>query len=218
MTHHTRMHRGRGGSIGKQLMRSVRVRQRVLCRQQALCGRSVPFAFRILLERVRNRYGAIAKVLSVHGIHGRIRRFEAGEVYESKSLRVARLRIAHNLWRLQDHSEGGERVVQQLLVHLQIQVADENVRPHIQALLVGGSLVHTDRFAVQLDHVHDFDRIVGVFLAQKLDEPVTLVHLCDTILRHVHVHHGSALNEQFPKQRLRNLIVQSTNVNRCIWK
>jgi len=49
-------------------------------------------------------------------------------------------------------------------------------------------LVHANGLAVKLDHVHDLYSIVGVFLAEELDESIALVHLGDTILGHVYVH------------------------------
>ena len=49
-------------------------------------------------------------------------------------------------------------------------------------------LINPDRFAIQFDHVHDFDGVVGILLPEELHEPVALVRLCDPILWHVHVH------------------------------
>lgn len=194
-------------------MRSICVGQWILSRQQTFRRRTVSFALGILLERVRNGNRSIAEVLSVHGIHGRVRRLEAGKVDERKALGIARLRIAHNLRRLQNHAERRERVVQQLLVHLRVQISDEDVRTHVQVLLMGRSLVHADRLAVQLDHVHNLDRIVGVLLAEELHEAVTLVHLRDTVLGHVHVHDGPGLDKHLPQQRLRDLVVEAAHVD-----
>lgn len=204
--------------VRKQLMRSIGVGQRVLGRQETLSRGTVSFSLGILFERVRNGNRSIAEVLSVHGIHGRVRRLEAGKVDESKALRIARLRITHNLWRLQNHSERRERVVQQLLVHFRVQISDEDVRTHVQILLMGRSLVNADRLAVQLDHVHNLDRVIGVLLAEELHEPVTLVHLRDSVLGHVHVHDGTGLDKHLPQQRLRDLVVEPTHVNGGIWK
>lgn len=92
------------------------------------------------------------------------------------------------LGRLKDHAERRKRVVQQFFVHLWIQIADEDVGSDVQILLMRRRLVDAYRFAVQLYHVHDFDRIVGIVLAEELDETVALVHLGDTILGHVHIH------------------------------
>lgn len=78
-------------------MRSVGLREWVLCGQESLGRGSVPLALGVLLECVGDGDGAVAQVLAVHGFDGRVRGFETGEVDEGEALRVARLRIALNL-------------------------------------------------------------------------------------------------------------------------
>ncbi len=102
----------------------------------------MPLPLAVLLERVGYGDGPIAEVLSVHGLDGRVGRLEAGIVDEGEALRVAAVRIALDLWRGEDDPEGGEGVVEQLLVHLRVQIADEDVGAHVQVLLVGRGLVH----------------------------------------------------------------------------
>lgn len=150
----------------------------------------MPLSLGVLLERVRDRDGPVAQVLAIHGVHGGVGGLEAGKVDKGKALGVARLRVAHDLGRLQDDTEGGEGVVEELLVHLGVQVADEDVGADVEVLLVGGGLVDADGFAVELDHVHDLDGVVGVLLAQELDKAVALVHLGDAVLGHVDVYCG----------------------------
>ena len=48
-------------------------------------------------------------------------------------------------------------------------------------------LVHTDRFAVEFDHVHDFDGIVSIFFREKLDETVALMIDGHTVFRLVDI-------------------------------
>lgn len=174
--------------IGKQLMRTICVRQRILGGQETFSRGSVSLSLRVLLEGVRNRDGSVAEILSVHGVHCGVGGLETGKVHKGESLRVARLRISHNLRRLQDNAKGREGVVQKFLVDLRVQVSNEDVRSHVQVLLVGRCLVHTNRFAVQFDHVHDLDRIIRILFAQELDESISLVHLGYSVLGHVDVH------------------------------
>jgi len=49
-------------------------------------------------------------------------------------------------------------------------------------------LVNTDRLAKQLDHVHDFDRIISIFLTDELHKTITLVRLCYPVFWHVNIH------------------------------
>lgn len=139
--------------------------QWVLCCQEALGGRTVALALRILLEGVRDGDGPVAQVLAIHGLNGGVRCFEAGKVDEGIALGVSRVRVTHDLWCLQNDTECGEGVVEQLLVHLWVQVANEDVGANIQVLLVSRRLVDADGLAVQLDHVHDLDGVVGVLLS-----------------------------------------------------
>ena len=123
-------------------MRPVRLGQRILGGQQSLRRRAVTFALAVLLEGVRDGDGPVAEVLAVHSLDGRIRGLKAGIVDEGKALGVAGVRIALDLGRGEDDPKGGEGVVEQLLVHLGVQVADEDVGAHVQVLLVGRGLVH----------------------------------------------------------------------------
>lgn len=145
------------------------------------------FALRILLEGVRNRDWSVAEILAIHGVHCCVGGLETGKVHKGEPLRVARLRVTHNLRSLQDNTEGRERIVQKFLIDLRVQVTDENVRSHVQVLLVSRCLVHTNRFAVQFYHVHDFDGIIGILFTQELHESISLVHLCDSVFGHVDV-------------------------------
>lgn len=101
-------------------MRPVCMGRWILGGQQALRSRTVTLALVILLEGIGHGNGTVAQVLAVHGVHGRIAGLEAGKVDERKALRLARLWVSHDLRRLQYNAEGGERIVQQLLVHFHV--------------------------------------------------------------------------------------------------
>lgn len=158
----------------------------------------MPLALGVFLEGVGHGDGAVAQVLPVHGLDGSIGSVERGEIDEGVALGVARVRVPHDLGRLQDDPEGAERVVQELLVDLGVQVADEDVGPHVQVLVVSRRLVHADRLPVQLDHVHDLDGVVGIFFAQELHEAIALVLPSHPVLGHVRVDHRPRLQEQLP--------------------
>lgn len=179
-------------------MGPVCLREGVLGSQQPLCSRAVPLAFGILLEGVRDGDGPVAQVLSIHGLNGGVGGIEAGEVDEGVALGVARVGVPHDLRGLQDDSKGAEGVVQQLLVDLRVQVADEDVGAHVQVLVVGRGLVHADRLPVQLDHVHDFNGVVCIFLAEEFHEPITLMLTRDSIFGHVGIDHRSRLQKELP--------------------
>lgn len=104
-------------------------------------------ALRVLLERVRNSDGSVAQVLAVHSFDGRVRRVETGKVDKGEPLRVTRSRVPHDLRSLKNDSESGERIVQELLVHFRVQVADENVGTDVQVLLVSRGLVDANGLA-----------------------------------------------------------------------
>lgn len=167
--------------------------QRVLCRQESLCGRAVSFSFGILLEGVGHRDGSVTEVLPVHGLDGGIRRIEACEVDESVTLGVARVWVSHDLRRLEDHAKGTERVVEQFLVYLRVQIADEDVSAHIQVFVVRRGLINSNWFAIKLNHIHDFNGIVGILFTEELHEAITLMLSSDPVFGHVCVDHRTSL-------------------------
>jgi hypothetical protein len=124
-------------------MRSVGLGQRILSGQQPFCRRTVTLSFAVFLESVRDGDGSVAQVLPVHGFDGCIRGLETGVVDEGESLGVARIRIALYLGRGENDSEGGEGVIEQLLVDLRVEVPDKDVGSHVQVLLVGRGFVHS---------------------------------------------------------------------------
>ena len=55
--------------------------------------------------------------------------------------------LKYYLRSLKNDSESGERIVQELLVHFRVQVADENVGTDVQVLLVSRGLVDANGLA-----------------------------------------------------------------------
>lgn len=94
-------------------------------------------------------------------------------------------------------------------------------------------LVHTDRLAINLDHVHDFYCIVSIIFTHELDKPVTLVLLSDAITWHVYIHcrevplpplcqniwpltHRTSLQKQFPQEILCHLLIKAPHIHSSI--
>lgn len=167
----------------------------------------------VLLEGVADGDGSVAEVLPVHGLDGGVGSLETGVVDERETLRVASFRIALDFGCGQDDSEGGECVVEELLVDFGVEVADENVGADVEVLLMRGGFVDTDRLAKQFYHVHYFYGIICVVLPEELYESVALVQHGDPILRHVDVDHGASLHEQLPEKSLIHLVVQAAHVD-----
>ena len=159
----------------------------------------------VLLVRVLHCDSASAKVLAVHGLYRHVRRLEAVIIDEGKALGRARVRVSHALGRVaDDDSKRGKGVVQQLLVHVWVQIAQEEVGTHLgYANLAARLLVQTQRLSVKLDHLHDLDRVVRVFLGLELHEAESLVRVGHLVLGDVHVCNGPRLQEQLPQQLLR---------------
>ena len=83
--------------VGEELMWSLGLRQRILGGEEALGFRAVSFTFCVLLKSVGDGDRTVAQVLAIHGLEGCVRRLEAGEVDERKTLRAVRVVIAHYL-------------------------------------------------------------------------------------------------------------------------
>mmetsp|Transcript_54190 Transcript_54190/g.108830 ORF Transcript_54190/g.108830 Transcript_54190/m.108830 type:complete len:247 (+) Transcript_54190:132-872(+) len=168
---------------------------------QSLRSRAVPLALGLFLVRVRHADGPIAQELSVHPRERCVGRLEGVVGDEAEASGPACLGVAHDLGEEQ-HSEGGEGVVQHLLVDLGLEVADEQVCAHLVGLLVLRRLVAADRLAEEPDHVHDLDGVVRVVLVLELDEAVALVRVGDLVARQVDVGDGRALDHQLPQNLL----------------
>lgn len=158
----------------------------------------MPLPLGVLLEGVGHGDGPVTQVLTVHRLDGCVRRVEAGEVDEGVTLGVPRVGVSHDLGGLQDDAERAERVVQELLVDLGVQVPDEDVRSHVQVLVVSRGFVHADGFTVQLYHVHDLYSVISIFFTEELHKTVTLMLSRHSVFGHVCVHHRSSLKEEFP--------------------
>lgn len=155
-------------------------------------------SFGIFLEGIRHCDGPVAEVLAIHGLNGGIGCIEAGKIDESITLRVAGVWVSHDLWRLEDHTKGTERVVEQFLINLWVQVTDEDVSTDIQVFVVCRSFINPDRFAIELYHIHDFDGIVGILFTEELHKAIALMLACDSVFGHVCVDHRTSLQEKLP--------------------
>ena len=78
---------------------------------------------------------------------------------------------------------------------LWIQIADKDVGPNIQVLLVRRGFVHPHWLPKQFYHVHDLDRVVCVIFAQEFHKAVSLMLHRDTILGHVDIDNWASLGK-----------------------
>ncbi|EJK61188.1 hypothetical protein THAOC_18369 [Thalassiosira oceanica] len=178
--------------------------------------RSPPACAR-LLERVLHGYLAVAEVLVVHALDRQVGRLERVEADEAESLGRVRHVVPHDLRRLYDRPERAERVVQELLVDVgRVQVPDEKVRAHVEAvlpaLLVEARLVHPHRPAEELDHPHDLYGVVGVGDVEELDEAVPPVQAGELVLRHVDRVDPPDLREELDEKVLGHARVEVADV------
>ena len=176
--------------------------------EDALSNSSMALSLRILLVGIRDVDLAVRKKLPVHRLDRSVGRLEAIVADEPEAAAVARLWIAHDLWRLAHHAKCAERIVENLLVNLFIEVADEQVGSYILALPILRRLVHSNRLSEQLHHVHDLDRIVRVLLRAKLHEAKALRLVRNPVAGHMDMDHGASLQHQLPQQLLCHSIVQ----------
>lgn len=153
---------------------------------------------RVLLEGEGYCDGAVAQVLPVHGLNGRVGCLEARKIDESVALGIARLHVSHDLWCLENYPKGTECVVEKLLIYLWVQVPDEDVGSDIEVLLMGRGLVDSDWLAIQLDHVEYLDGIISILLPHELHKAIPLVRLCHPVLRHVGVYYRTRLQKELP--------------------
>lgn len=106
------------------------------------------FPFGILLEGVGHCDWSITKILAIHSFNGGIRSIKTGKVDEGITLGVSCVRVSHDFWSLEDHAEGTERVIEQFLINLWIQVSNEDVCTYVQVFIVCRGFVHSYRFSI----------------------------------------------------------------------
>ena len=147
--------------------------------------------------------------------------------------------VSHYLGDLQDDAKSAERVVKKLLVDFRVQITDEKIGADVEVLLMRRRLekrdkqphqvvvpiqtkstrvffrylVDADRLAVEFDHVHDLDGVLGVLLVHELDEAVALMVLRDAVFGHMNVDDGACLDEELPQNGLGDLLVETSHVN-----
>lgn len=170
-------------------------------------------SLRVLLDRVLDSDLPAGEELPVHLRDGGVGAVEVVVADEAVSLADSFLSISGDLG-ADDHSEVAEGLVEHLLVDFWVEVADEDICAYVLGAFVLRRLVDLDWLAVQLDHVHDLNRVIGVLLTLELDEAVALVLVGDLIPRDVHVDHRAALREQLPQDILVDLLVDVARVDR----
>lgn len=129
-------------------------------------------AFGVLLEGVGHRDGPVAKVLAIHGLDGGVGRIKASKVDEGIALGVARVWVSHDLGRLENDAKGAEGVVEEFLVDLGVEIANEDVCAHVQILVMRRRFIYSDWLTIKLDHIHDFDSIICILFAEELHKAI----------------------------------------------
>lgn len=95
----------------------------------------MPLARCVLLERVLYRYSLVHQELAIHTFYGLISRFKAVEGYKPEAFAATEL-VSLNLCWLDKIAEVTEGVPKCRLVDVDVQVANEEVRPDVDLLLV----------------------------------------------------------------------------------
>lgn len=112
-----------------------------------------------------------------------------------------------------DHTEVAEGFIQQFLIHFKVKITHKNIGSNILSPLILRSFVDFEWFSVKFDHMHDFYRVVSVFLALEFDEAVALMLIGDFISGDVDVDDWPALREQLPKHIFVDLLIDVSSVD-----
>ena len=74
-----------------------------------------------------------------------------------------------------------ESFVEHFLINLRIEITDKEIGANILGSFILRGLIDFDGFAEHFDHMHDFDRIIGVVLTFELNKAVALMLIGDFI-------------------------------------
>lgn len=184
-----------------------------LFREQTLCIVSVARTLAVLLVCILHGDLLALHVLAVHVGDGSIRGVEVGVGNEAVALGQSEI-VARNLGGADELPETQECVVQRALVDLVVQVADEQLCAHLDALcLVCRGLVHADRIVVQTRAVEDGDDVFGVAFGRELDEAEALVFAVDAVDGHVDGAHAAKVVHELGQERLCDILVDVADVD-----
>lgn len=140
--------------------------------QKPLCWSTMALSFGVFLVRVRDCDLSITQILSSHCLNSSIRSVKGVIADETETSRVASIRISHYLRIRSNATKSAESIIQDLLIHIRVKIANEKVSTNIQALLILRRLVNTNRLAMNFNHVENLNRIVSIFLATELNESI----------------------------------------------
>lgn len=181
--------------------------------KHTLCFVSMSLAFSVLLVRVLHRDLLVHHVLAVHAGDSGIGRFEVAIGNETVSLGHVVV-IARDLWRIDQWSELAEGVIQRLLVHHLVEVANEQLCANLDVLLlICGCLVHSYAVAVKLDVVHDFRRVICLLFCVELDKSETLVLAVDAIHGHVDIAHAASIKHKLVQYTRSYALMEVTHID-----
>lgn len=140
-------------------------------------------ALAVLFEGVLDCDGLVHEELPVHGLDGCISRFKVGVGHESVAFRLSRLCVARDLMGLvskgvrektprgtsvpcggwaessaylggrRHHTKRAERVVKQPFIDVLVQRSDEQIRTHVELLLIRGGLRYDRKTYERLSRV-----------------------------------------------------------------
>ena len=119
----------------------------------------MPLSSRVFLERISDGHWPVAQELAIHGFNCSIGGLKVLETHKAKASRGTRVRISHDLWSRDHKPKSREGIIQQLLIHVRIQVSNEEISTHVYRVSILRRLVDTDRLVVKLDHIEYLARL-----------------------------------------------------------
>lgn len=154
----------------------------------------MPLPFCILLQRILHSNLPAREILVIHLLYGNITGLKVIIAHKAIAFTGSILNIPGNL-RAYNEPKITKSLIEHLLINLRIQIPNKQIGADLLRAFILRGLIDFDGLAVEFDHVHDLDGVVGVLLAFELDEAVPLVLVADFVPGDVHVDDGAALSE-----------------------
>ena len=154
-------------------------------------------SFGLFLHGVVNFDLSTWKILPIHLSNSNIRAVEVVIADKAMAFAVSWFWIPR-YFGTNNHTKIAESLVQQFLVHIRVQIANEDVSPNILGSFVLWSFVDFERFSVQLNHMHDLDGIVCIFLTFELNKTVPLMLIGNLVSGDVDINNRTTLRKQLP--------------------
>ena len=165
--------------------------------KKSLSKTTMFLAFGIFFNSIFNSNLTSWKILPVHLMHCEIWWCKIVKADKTMTFTCSILRISCYFC-VDYHSKVTESLIEHFLIDLRIKISNKKIGSNILSSFILRSFIDFNWFTKQFNHMHNFDRVICIFFALKLNESVSLMLISNFISGKMNVNNRSTLNKKFP--------------------